>query len=572
MPPENSCNMWVFREGRNTAAGEDVRTGLLSALRALSSPSSEALVDALLRAGELEVALADSAAPGAGAIAAITDAVASALVGLPGRAPLESLAAPLLTADLPASLSISTAEGFAYYALHPLDFADLADRVLLDRGAPASGPCRHAAVLGIRSIGAPLSAVVSAALARRGLRSQRITVRPTGHPFDRRTAFTPAELRWIAQLRARDAEFYVVDEGPGISGSSFLSVGDALLAAGVARERITFLCSRWPEPDALTAPDGAARWRSFRAAAVRPTRHVPHDATLYCGGGEWRTLVFSGPEHWPASWTQMERLKFLTPDRRRLYKFAGLGRYGQAVFERARLAADGGFGPAVQRYGMGFAQFDWLSARPAHPGDLNGQALECLAAYCAFRAREFPAAARRSRLAEMVRFNVAEEFGVELETELAPLADARQIITDSRMQPHEWLVTGGALLKTDSDTHGDDHFFPGPADIAWDLAGAMVEWRMPAAAADVLLARFERLSGDSARGRIGAYLLAYSVFRMAYCAMAAFVMRGTPEHPRLHAAWRHYRALAEARLPRRADSGASAPLLAADASQEIAAD
>ena len=44
----------------------------------------------------------------------------------------------------------------------------------------------------------------------------------------------------------------------------------------------------------------------------------------------------------------------------------------------------------------------------------------------------------------------------------------RPVIADSRMQPHEWLLTpAGQVLKTDSGSHGDDHFFPGPTDIAW---------------------------------------------------------------------------------------------------------
>ncbi len=565
MPPENSCNMWVFREGRNTAAGQEVRAGLQAALRALSSPTRDALVDALLRAGELEVALADAGIPDARALARITDRVAAALVGGSGGHPFQNLAASLATAAIPATLEISTAEGFAYYALHPLDFVDLVERVA---GTSGSG---DAAVIGIRSIGAPLSAVATAALARRGRRGARITVRPTGHPFDRCVQFTPEQLRWIGERRARHAEFYVVDEGPGISGSSFLSVGDALLQAGVERRCITFLCSRLPNPDTLTAPNGAARWRSFRAEAVRPTTHVPEDAKLYCGGGYWRSLVFADAAQWPASWTQMERLKFLSTDRRRLYKFSGLGRFGKAVDERAQRAAEAGFAPPLEAQISGFAQFRWLEGRSARPEDLNAAALERIAAYCAWRGHECRTTAPASRLAEMVRFNVGEEFGMQLESELAALNDAQPVLTDSRMQPYEWLVTAGALLKTDNATHGDDHFFPGPTDIAWDLAGAMVEWNMPAAAADYLLDRYRRRSGDDPRARIAAYLLAYTVFRMGYCAMAAFAMRGSPEHDRLRAAWQHYRRLAEAQLPRRGVERSSMLVISPD-TQEIAAD
>ena len=42
------------------------------------------------------------------------------------------------------------------------------------------------------------------------------------------------------------------------------------------------------------------------------------------------------------------------------------------------------------------------------------------------------------------------------------------------LAPHEWLrLDDGNVRKTDAIAHGDDHLFPGPTDIAWDLAGAI---------------------------------------------------------------------------------------------------
>jgi hypothetical protein len=117
------------------------------------------------------------------------------------------------------------------------------------------------------------------------------------------------------------------------------------------------------------------------------------------------------------------------------------------------------------------------------------------------------------------------------------------------MMPSSWLETSdGQWRKLDGALHGDDHFFPGPADIAWDLAGAIVEWGMDANAAQYMLARYRRRSGDDPRPRLPAYLLAYTVFRLGYCGMAAFVMRGSAEEPRLRRAATHYRNLAEAEL------------------------
>jgi hypothetical protein len=112
------------------------------------------------------------------------------------------------------------------------------------------------------------------------------------------------------------------------------------------------------------------------------------------------------------------------------------------------------------------------------------------------------------------------------------------------MQPHEWLLsTEGKLLKTDSGSHGDDHFFPGPTDIAWDLAGAIVEWQMKEEQIAEFLDTYHRASGDDARVRIDDFIRAYAAFRSAYCLMAANAMSGSDEQTRLQRAANGYRAV-----------------------------
>src|SRR5262249_29689910 len=146
-------------------------------------------------------------------------------------------------------VDVSIPEGFAYYALHPLDYADLVERTEL--GA------RSALVIGIRSIGTTLSAVVAAKLRQLGTAAERITVRPIGHPYDRRCEFNPKQCEKIAHGLASDAEFLICDEGPGRSGSSFLSVAEALERQGIPQSKITLLTSHQSDPAALCAPDAA---------------------------------------------------------------------------------------------------------------------------------------------------------------------------------------------------------------------------------------------------------------------------------------------------------------------------
>jgi hypothetical protein len=403
-------------------------------------------------------------------------------------------------------------------------------------------------VIGIRSIGVTLSALVLAALNKRGLSAERFTARPIGHPYDRQTSFTDAQRQNIRELHAVAAEFLITDEGPGMSGSSFLSVGDALVKTGVSRDSIAFLGSRIPDPDALRSTDGGLRWRTYRSFFAQKNSRLPLDAKLYIGGGDWRPLLFADSRQWPASWTQMERLKFLSPDRRLLFKFEGFGRFGRAVYERSQQIAEAGFGPGPLDFTQGFAVYPFLSGSPADCSLLRLEILDRMAAYCAFRAVEFRSddAYGSNEMETMVRFNLSEEFACEMPLDAGALHSERPVLVDGRMLPHEWIVTGsGQLLKVDAASHCDDHFFPGPStDIAWDLAGAIVEWDMGSDAIDYFLARYHHLSGDDPRPRINAFLLAYAVFRLGYCKMAAGAVRGSGEEHRLLAAHQRYRSIA----------------------------
>lgn len=92
--------------------------------------------------------------------------------------------------------SVSVPEGFAYYALHPLDYADLVARLELNVSS--------ALVVGVRSIGTTISAVATAKLREFGIAASRFTVRPTGHPYERACKFDAVQLRVIAANVAAD--------------------------------------------------------------------------------------------------------------------------------------------------------------------------------------------------------------------------------------------------------------------------------------------------------------------------------------------------------------------------------
>jgi hypothetical protein len=541
MALNSAWNMYIFRDGKTAVRGDKLSDQLIEGLLSFNGAKPAAprtqLLDLLLRAGELECALADAVSANLSLVASVTDDLANALVaGLPVDE--RYLARKISAVEPPEYVTVTATEGFAYYALHPLDFVDVIKRVQLRSSLVG--------VIGIRSIGTTISAVVQAALREQGIHAERTTIRPYGHPYDRDAKFDDHQARWITSLCSRQAEFFVVDEGPGMSGSSFLSVGDALLSSGVQRPAISFLGSRMPDPHSLTAPHAAARWPSFRAHYTQPTRYLPQEADKYVAGGIWRAEAFTSEDDWPASWLQMERLKFLSKDRQTLFKFEGIGRFGVAVYDRAQKIHNAGFGPMPMEREEGFGAYRMLHGRLLTEADSDSFVLQRLAEYCAFRSTSMHVSHNPTpELQTMLRFNAQEEFGVNLPDEISELRVERPVIADGRMLPHKWIEADGALIKVDSATHGDDHFFPGPTDIAWDLAGTIIEWNLDYSRARYFLDCYRRRSQDNPDPRLPAYLLAYSVFRMAYCKMAAAASKGVPEELRLVRGYARYRSHAK---------------------------
>lgn len=534
-PNPAESDPWIFRDGKRNLRGQELVADLRR--RVTGAVDSNTALDALIEAGEVEAALADSQSADATLAACVTDCLASAVVS--GECSGIARAAQYADAiTAPGQLSIAPPEGFTYYALHPSDFARLASTI--------SSEAQRYAVIGIRSIGTTLSAVVLTALAAQGKIASRITVRPTGHPYSRRTDFTADQFRWIEENRA--AQFLVVDEGPGRSGSTFLSVAEALVRAGVPRQDITILGSRQPDLSSLCADDAINRWREFRFLATTPSVNQRFAECTYAGGGEWRGFLLPAEEPWPASWTQMERLKFISPDRRTIYKFEGMGPLGAEARDRAYRLAAAGFGPQVRDADGGFLAYELVSGK--HPGvERVGTALlDRMAEYCAFRYAEFRAGAEAQvcQLREMLEFNVAQEFGVELTLPVHAFCTERPVITDGRMDAYEWILNdSGQLIKTDGVDHGDNHFFPGPCDITWDLAGIAIERQLAQDGTNYLLEEFRRRTGVEVSRALPLYKLAYSVFRLGFCKMAISTVQGSPEEHRLRGAYKNYRAIAQ---------------------------
>lgn len=539
MPPA-ALNLLVFRDGRRSVCGPQLRSAMLRQLAELGavecSRSADAALAPLLRAGELECGISDHGAVPVRPFAELTDRLATALIEAEGPGNLKvsarELQALIAGASVPEQIAISPPEGFAYYALHPLEYADVVRRLPLRADSVT--------IIGIRGIGTTLSAIAAAAVRALGLRAARTTVRPTSHPYNRKAELSATQREFVQEFIKSDSDFLVVDEGPGLSGSSFLSVAEALVGAGVPADRITLICGHQPDFNSFRADDGTRRALRFRWTPVASDLRKPGAAKIFIGAGQWRSRTFSDSSLWPASWTAMERLKYLSedPTDRRIFKFLGLGQYGEEVFEREEQIAHAGFGLSIRRELHGFASYDWLAAHPMSAGDLTKDVLLRLANYCGLRSKLFHAGSIDLPALQQMADHNARQLNLH---GAGTLQLERPVIADGRMQPHEWLLTrDGRMFKTDCGSHGDDHFFPGVTDIAWDLAGAIVEWRMNDAQRQFFLESYRHASGDNAKARIEAFIGAYRVFRQAFCLMGANALHGNEESFRLQRAAANY--------------------------------
>jgi hypothetical protein len=525
-------NMLIFRDGAKQVPGRSLANRLTNCI-AKVGPSNEASVfDALLIAGEIECALSDFGHAGTDGAIQLADSLAALFVKRDGSSGEDlNFKAQTVISMLPDMLRISHPEGFVYYALHPGDFADVANQL----------PSNSFAVVGIRSIGTTLSAVTTAALRARGLDASRITVRPTGHPYDRQTHFSDAQRLLLAREAQRGSKFLVVDEGPGLSGSSFLSVAESIADLGVADDRIILVGTREVDPMHLCARDAARRWKRFSWQKASSRIYDRFQETTSLSGGRWRNLFLPSWTKWPASWQEMETLKFWSRDQHSVLKFDGLGEPGNMVRERARVICKAGFGAEVQDAGDGMTEYRFVSGTPLARTDLCETILDRIADYCGFRAAEFNTSGDTDeQLRQMVRHNFFEETGRTLEFADDALAASACVICDGRMQPHEWLRTEEPILKIDGAMHGDDHFLPGPTDIAWDLAGAIVEWDMDRDAEQYFCSTFQNRSGKRLSNLPG-FILAYAAFRMGYCKMALAGTQDPGDKGRFQKEYLYYR-------------------------------
>jgi hypothetical protein len=496
--------------------------------------------EALAEAGSLEAAVTDAVFREEDGLDPVVDALRAITVAIArGRADeARGAIERALVQTLPERVSIGVPEGFAWYGLHPETYTEAGRRL----GAAWGGG--RVVVIGLRGIGAALSAAAQAGLEAAGCTVRSLTVRPRAHPFDRRLNLSPA---LAASLAAERARFVVADEGPGISGTSFAAASEALTELGVLAEQIVLLPSAGADATPGTERGRAAWARHHRLRVGFDEVVWPRIADRLgvvrfrdLSGGAWRGLFGVSPPVHP--WHERRKRLALTARGELLWvRFVGIGSRGRALFDRARALHEAGLGPAPVDRVAGHLVSPFVRGRPLQR--VTEGLREALVRHLGWVAtqpgdREVPA----DELVAMVELNVREGLGADalpagLDRWKFRLTGATVAI-DGRPQLHEWIATPDGLWKADALDHHDDHFFPGCQDLAWDVAAAAAETGIAAGA----LA--ERLPVDPAR--LPFYAVAYAAWRLGYAALA----EGSAPHEPWAAEAERYRGLLRRALER----------------------
>lgn len=428
----------------------------LDAVRAMPSGIERhaQLVAALIEAGRVQQGIADAAgddAPVGEFVAGLARAIVQSwdsAFGQVGELPT----LPLVATQ---SVDLRLPEGFAFYALYPEAYAEAARKLRL-RAAPR--------VIGIRSIGTTLGAIVAAALDA----PRATTVRPFGDPFAR-------QVELPNDLTDDDAHFVIVDEGPGLSGSSFGCVADELQRRGVPLERIAFLPSHAGELGPEASEEHRDRWSKAQRVAA-----------------QFKPIFLEerfGPLESFSTGHPFESLKFLGTHEgsRVLLKFAGLGATGERKLAMARALHAARLTVEPLALVHGFLVERWCGEARALRAD--EKPVEQIGRYIGARARMFPAedanGASIGDLIEMCRRNIELAFGQPATlarwSEQALSRAMRRVRTDNKLDRGEWLRSpDGRLLKYDALDHHQAHDLIGCQDAAWDIAGAIVEFELDA--------------------------------------------------------------------------------------------
>lgn len=507
----------------------------------------------LIALGQIEQAVLDAGLSNGGQASSATAAAANVFLevrsGSRGntKAAVTQLMEKLRVLELALveqELEFRVPEGFAWYALYPDSYAQTAERWSLQFEPPEIDVC----VIGLRSIGTTLAAVVTQALRRRGFRiASCLTLRPSGTWPSRYV-----DLQGLLPA----SQNIIVDEGPGVSGASMVAVAQALRDAGARRESIHFFAGHAYGPGPAAGADAKTWWQEDRvwttslddtfvdgkflphalASAVEDYTGEPAVGPAEPLGTQgWQTLA--GLRTLPRAIAPIietpKKLVHLRSGRNVVLKFAGMDLSSQEHWRSGPNTALVTDRAAISPLGchQGWLAYPWISGEHLSAADADTSFITeylgpWLAAVSTRKLSHGEIHDGIRRIADALSaWAMMQEGGppvsaIERVTEqvLDEVGAAPQpCYGDGRLAPHEWIrQSNGVIRKVDLGGHDRDHTWVGPQSVIWDLVGAEVEWDLDPTRAAELRSRVQSLTGCACSERsLAFYTAGYCAFRAA---------------------------------------------------------
>ena len=358
-----------------------------------------------------------------------------------------------------------------------------------------------------------------------------------------------------------------------MSGSSITGAIQKLLELGISREKVVVFPSWIPDGSSFKSGTAQKLWPQFRKYAGSFEKQWIKSKKLQAGFGKdtkydfsagmWRRELFKDESEYPGVHRHHERRKYLLTDncahnKYSLAKFTGLGRYGHETAEKGYSLARAGFTPAIEGLSNGFTVMDFVDGKPLRRGETDDALIEFMASYCAYVQKNFKASLTVpwEMMLEMIAENTEEGLGSQWCRHLDPvwkvsrfLYEDDVVAIDGRMMPHEWIRTASGYIKTDHIEHHADQFFHGCQNIAWDIAGCVVEFGMDNDCRNKLINRYCELAEDPfLPQRLPFFTVAYLAYRLGYVSLAAESLPGEPDSVRFAKQKRMYRELLQIQL------------------------
>lgn len=446
---------------------------------------------------------------------------------------------------LPQKITIGVPEGFVYYSLYPEIYLEAAEKFYLEEKP------KKVIVIGLRSIGTQLSALVTAYLESYGCEVTTITLRPKGHPFNRHVVLSD-KLKELFK-NSIDTFVAIVDEGPGLSGSSIGGTLQEMLGLGIATEKTVIFPSWLPDSSSFISNTARNLWNRYKKYVGsfenqwifngKLEQFTGKKVVYDLSAGIWREHFITNKNEYPPVHPHHERRKYLLVDCymedpvKQIAKFAGLGKFGRNNYRRALQLSESRYIPKVAGYTAGFILMDYVNGDILNSNSVNDKLIDFVTDYLGFIKRNMPVTQCVSydHMMQMIYENVKEGLGERWCLQVDKLKkiprsyyDQEVVKIDGRMMPHEFLQTDTGILKTDFLEHHNDQFFHGPQNIAWDIAAFCVEFNLDQKKRSDFLEKVITVD-KQINTHISFFTIAYLSYRLGYVSLASESIAGGPD-------------------------------------------